>query len=143
MEKAFQMLKQDHKKVSAVIQQMMEGEESQRQELFEQLKQELTAHMKLEEKLLYPLLKESEQTHDQILESYEEHREVKHQLGVLQRTPPDAENWQAVLTVLKENIEHHVKEEERELFKLAGKVLADRLDDLTKKMETEKQKLMH
>lgn len=144
MEKMFQMLKQDHKKVAGVIQQMMEAEESERKELLDQLKEELTIHMKLEEKLLYPMLKNSDETHDQVLESYEEHREVKHQLGLLEKTPLNAENWEAVLTVLKENIEHHVKEEERQVFKLASQVLdPGMLSEMTKKMETEKQKHMH
>ena len=111
-----------------------------REELFAQLKQELDVHSKIEEQILYPVLKEAEETHDITLEAYEEHNVVKTLLAELDELPKDDETWEAKLTVLKENVEHHVEEEEGEMFKKARKVLsAEQIEALGARLEAAKQ----
>jgi hypothetical protein len=122
----FQLLKKDHKKVSDLLKRLDNTEESdasKREELFAQVKNELEIHTQIEENIFYPALKENEETKDIALEAYEEHKAVKTLLQELDETDKDDETWGAKLTVLKENVEHHVEEEEGEMFSKAKKVL--------------------
>jgi hemerythrin HHE cation binding domain-containing protein len=122
----FQLLKKDHKKVSDLLKRLDNTEESDtstREELFEQVKNELELHTQIEETIFYPALKENDQTKEITLEAYEEHNAVKTLLQELEETEKDDETWGAKLTVLKENVEHHVEEEEGEMFSKAKKVL--------------------
>ena len=125
---AFNLLKSDHEKVAGILTSIEETTERAakgREELFARLKQELDLHAKIEEEIFYPALEESEETREVTLEAYEEHRLVKQLLAELEMEPKDTEEWTAKFTVLKENIEHHVEEEEGEMFKQARKVLSE------------------
>lgn len=141
---AFELLKSDHKKVSGIFKQLEETTEravKTREELFGQLKQELDIHARIEETIFYPAIKEAEETHEITLEAIEEHNVVKRLLSELDSMPVDDERWTAKLTVLKENVEHHVEEEEGEMFKDARKVLsAEQVEELGTRMEAAKQK---
>lgn len=140
---AFELLKEDHKKVSGIFEKLEPTTErgvKTREELFAQLKQELDVHAQIEETILYPVLKESKETEDITLEAYEEHHVVKQLLAELEELPKDDESWGAKLTVLKENVEHHVEEEEGEMFKDARKVLSqEQIEELGTKLEAAKQ----
>jgi hypothetical protein len=140
---AFELLKKDHKKVSDLFKQLDETTEravKTREELFSKLKQELDIHARIEETIFYPSIKDAEETHEITLEAYEEHNVVKQLLGELESMPVDDERWTAKLTVLKENVEHHVEEEENEMFKDAQKVLsAEQVEELGARMESAKQ----
>ena len=122
----FELLKADHEKVSGIMEKIDETTErgvKTREELFTQLKGELDLHAQLEEEYFYPAIEEADETRDITLEAYEEHTLVKQLLAELEAEPKDAEQWTAKFTVLKENVEHHVEEEEGELFKKARRVL--------------------
>jgi iron-sulfur cluster repair protein YtfE (RIC family) len=125
---AFTLLKADHEKVAGILEKI-EGTTERaikgREELFAQLKNELDVHTRIEETILYPALEEYEETRDISLEAYEEHAIVKQLLKELASSRKDDEQWTAKFTVLKENIEHHVEEEEGEMFKKARKVLSE------------------
>jgi iron-sulfur cluster repair protein YtfE (RIC family) len=140
---AFELLKKDHEKVSGIFEKLEPTTErgvKTREELFAQLKQELEIHSKIEEQILYPVLKEAEETHDITLEAYEEHNVVKTLLTELEALPKDDETWGAKLTVLKENVEHHVEEEEGEMFKKARKVLSsEQIENLGTRLEAAKK----
>lgn len=140
---AFELLKKDHQKVSELFKQLDETTEravKTREELFGKLKQELDIHARIEETIFYPAIKEAEETHEITLEAIEEHNVVKQLLSELESMPVDDERWTAKLTVLKENVEHHVEEEEEEMFKDARKVLsAEQVEELGARMETAKQ----
>lgn len=115
----FELLKKDHKKVSGLLKQLEKTEESEastREELFGKLKNELETHTKIEETIFYPALEDHEETKDITLEAYEEHNVVKTLLQELEETSKDDETWGAKFSVLKENVEHHVEEEEGEMF---------------------------
>ncbi|HEY0321926.1 MAG TPA: hemerythrin domain-containing protein [Pyrinomonadaceae bacterium] len=140
---AFELLKKDHKKVSELFKQLDETTEravKTREELFGKLKQELDIHARIEEQIFYPAIKDAEETHEITLEAYEEHNVVKRLLAELASMPVDDERWTAKLTVLKENVEHHVEEEEGEMFKDAQKVLTpEQVEELGARMESAKQ----
>ncbi len=124
---AFQLLKEDHKKVAAIFEKLEPTTErgvKTREELFTQLKNEIDVHAKIEETIFYPALREADQTHDIILEGYEEHKVIKTLLAELDTLSKDDEKWGAKLKVLQENVEHHVEEEEGEMFTGARKVLS-------------------
>jgi iron-sulfur cluster repair protein YtfE (RIC family) len=125
---AFTLLKTDHERVAGIL-KTIEGTTERaikgREELFTRLKGELDLHAKIEEEIFYPALEEDEDTREITLEAYEEHRLVKQLLAELEAEPKDTEEWTAKFTVLKENIEHHVEEEEGEMFKKARQALSD------------------
>ena len=140
---AFNLLKSDHEKVAGILTSIEETTERAakgREELFARLKQELDLHAKIEEEIFYPALEESDETREVTLEAYEEHRLVKQLLAELEMEPKDTEEWTAKFTVLKENIEHHVEEEEGEMFKTARKVLSeDEIEALGNRLQEAKK----
>ncbi len=142
---AFELLKQDHKKVSGIFEKLDPTTEraiKTREELFTQLKQELDVHAEVEEQIFYPAIKEAEETREITFEAIEEHNVVKQLLSELDAEPKDTEEWTAKLTVLKENVEHHVEEEETEMFPKAKKVLSDeQVEQLGTQMQEAKTKL--
>jgi hypothetical protein len=141
---AFELLKKDHEKVSGILEKLDATTErgvKTRDELFTQLKTELDIHAQIEEQILYPVLKELKETHEITLEAFEEHAVVKQLLAELERLPKDDETWGAKLTVLKENVEHHVEEEEDEMFKDARKVLGrEQLEELGARLQEAKER---
>ncbi len=139
---AFKLLKSDHEKVAGILEKL-EGTTERalktREGLFTQLKTELDIHAGIEEKIFYPVLEKAEESRDITLEAFEEHRLVKQLLGELEAEVKDDEKWTAKFTVLKEQIEHHVEEEEGEMFKKARKVLSkEEIEELGARMEKAK-----
>lgn len=139
---AFTLLKNDHEKVAGILEKL-EGTTERalktREELFTQLKSELDIHARIEETIFYPVLEKAEESRDITLEAFEEHRIVKQLLAELEASAKDDEVWTAKFTVLKENIEHHVEEEEGEMFKKARKVLSEEeIETLGTRMEKAK-----
>lgn len=124
---AFTLLKADHDKVAKLLEKIEQTTErgvKTREELFAQVKTELDLHAQIEETIFYPALEQAEETRDITLEAFEEHRLVKQLLKELESMSKDTEEWTAKFTVLKENVEHHVEEEEGEMFPKAKKVLS-------------------
>src|SRR6478672_11462235 len=121
-----QMLKDDHVKVNGLLSKgdsTTERGVKTREVVFSKIKQELQVHEAIEEEIFYPALKEFASTKDIALEACEEHNVVDTILGELERTPVDDETWGPKFTVMKENLEHHIGEEEGKMFKQARKVL--------------------
>jgi len=140
---AFTLLKADHEKVAGILETIAETTERAvkgRDELFAQLKAELDLHAMIEEEIFYPALEETDEAREITLEAYEEHRLVKQLLAELEAEPKDTEEWTAKFTVLKENIEHHVEEEEGEMFKKAREALSeDEIEALGDRLEEAKR----
>ncbi|HEX8129996.1 MAG TPA: hemerythrin domain-containing protein [Pyrinomonadaceae bacterium] len=138
---AFELLKNDHAKVSSLFDRIEPATDAAtRQQLFTQLKQELDLHAHVEETILYPALKAAAETRDITEEAYEEHQEVKDLLAELEATPPDSEEWSDMILELRENVEHHVEEEEGEMFTKAREVLsAQQINEIGAQMSAEKQ----
>ncbi len=140
---AFESLKSDHERVAGIMEKIDATTEralKTREELFAQLKGELDLHAEIEEQIFYPAIEEAEETREITLEAYEEHNLVKQLLAELEAEPKDDEKWTAKFTVLKENVEHHVEEEEGEMFKKARKVLSqDEAEELGAQLEEAKR----
>jgi hypothetical protein len=140
---AITLLKDDHEKVSGIFEQLEPTTEravKTREELFTKLKQELDIHAYIEEKIFYPVLKQEAETRAITLEGVEEHHVIKLLLNELAGMQVDSEQWTAKLKVLKENVEHHVEEEESEMFKGAREVLSkEQLATLGARMEAAKK----
>ena len=109
-------------------------------ELFATIKGELTVHEIIEEEIFYPELKAHPKAKDIVLEGYQEHHVVDLLMGELEALDVSDETWGAKATVMKENIEHHIEEEEGEMFKSARQVF-DRAEllDLGERMERRKR----
>lgn len=138
---AFELLENDHKRVSKLFKEIESANGQGKRALFSQLKNELDVHTHIEETIFYPVLEKKEESRDITLEAYEEHKVVKDLLAELAAGDPQEDEWTAKFTVLKENVEHHVEEEEGELFDKAEDVLSDeQIDQLGSAMEAEKIK---
>jgi len=136
---AITLLKTDHDKVKQLLGELESTTErgvKTRTELFATIKGELTVHEIIEEEIFYPELKAHPKAKDIVLEGFEEHHVVDLLMSELEALPVEDETWGAKALVMKENIEHHIEEEEGEMFKTARSVF-DRaeLDDLGRRME--------
>ncbi len=137
---AFELMMNDHRKVSEIFDRMESGDASLRRELFPRLKQELEIHAHVEETVFYPELKREAETREITLEGVEEHKDMKAALAELAATDVTSELWAVRLKVLKELVEHHVEEEEGEMFKSAREVFpAERIQELGALMAEEKK----
>lgn len=135
----FELLKADHRKVEQLFSQLESANGKAKLQVFEQIKTELELHTHIEEKIFYPALEEPDETHDLTLEAYEEHDVVKRLLKELGRARTANDEWEAKAKVLQENVEHHVEEEENELFEKAESALSEEdLETLGERMEAEK-----
>lgn len=140
---AFTLLKADHERVAGILTSIEETTERAvkgRDEMFARLKAELDLHAKIEEEIFYPALEKTDEAHEITLEAYEEHRLVKQLLAELEAEPKDTEEWTAKFSVLKENVEHHVEEEEGEMFKKARQALSEEeIEALGEELQAAKQ----
>ena len=136
---AFQLLKNDHQIVSGLFDQIESSSGKAKTQLFTRLKSELDVHALIEEKIFYPALENKRESREITLEAYEEHKVVKDLLAELANDSTADDEWDAKLKVLRENVDHHVEEEEGELFDKANNALSDEdLDRLGHEMEAEK-----
>src|ERR1700686_319655 len=137
----FELLKEDHETVSEFFQRIESASGKAKIGVFKKLKSELDLHAHIEETILYPALEKANETRDLTLEAYEEHKVVKDLLAELDAAKEPSDEWKAKLTVLKENVEHHVDEEENELFDKANDVLTgEEAESLGNRMHAEKVK---
>ena len=123
---AITLLKADHDKLKGLLRELEPTTErgvKTRTELFARIKAELTAHEIIEEEIFYPTLKAHPKAREIVLEGYEEHGVVDTIMGELESLPVDDETWGPKAKVMIENIEHHIEEEEGEMFTKARQVL--------------------
>jgi hypothetical protein len=139
---AIALLKADHDKMRKLLTELETTTErgvKTRTELFATIKGELTVHEVIEEEIFYPELKAHPKAKDIVLEGYEEHHVVDLVMAELENLAVDDESWGAKALVMKENVEHHMEEEEGEMFKQARSVFDKaELDDLGARMEQRK-----
>jgi hypothetical protein len=142
---ALELLKEDHDKVKKMLDELESTTErgvKTREQLFTKVKQELEVHESIEEEIFYPALKDHPKTKEIALEAYEEHHVVNMVMAEIEGVPYEDETWGAKFTVMKENLEHHIEEEEGEMFKQAKQVFDQ--DELTQlgEMMARKKELM-
>jgi len=140
---AIKLLKADHDKVKKLLAELESTTErgvKTRAELFATIKGELTLHEIVEEEIFYPALKAHPEAKEIVLEGYEEHAVVDTLMGELEELSVEDETWGPKAKVMTENIEHHIEEEEGEMFEQARQVFdAAELEDLGLRMERRKQ----
>ena len=139
------LLEADHRRFEKLLEQGEKTTErgaKRRGELLNTLTAALDVHEAIEEKILYPALKPHAEAHDIVLEGYQEHHVADLIVRELHQLARDDEKWGAKFKVLKENIAHHIEEEERNMFPTARAVLTnDELNDLGVRMQALKADL--
>lgn len=145
---AIDLLKADHEKVKGILSQLSESTEratKKRVELLDKLELEITIHTQLEEQILYPAFKEAggKEQDEMYYEAKEEHRTVDSLvLPDLKGTDPSTPEFAGRVKVVKELLEHHIEEEETEMFPQAQKLLGKaKLEELGGEMEAMKASL--
>jgi hypothetical protein len=140
---AITLLTNDHKKMRTLLDQIESTTErgvKTRTQLFAEIKGELMVHEAIEEEIFYPELKAHPKARDIVLEGYEEHHVVDLLMGELEALAVDDESWGAKAKVMQENVEHHMEEEEGDMFKKARQVFDDaELEDLGERMMARKE----
>lgn len=123
----FEQLREDHETQRTLADQLVktEGDTEKRRSLFEQLKKELQVHADAEERYFYKPLFSHDITQDRARHSVAEHHEMDELIEELEETEMSSPGWLVTFKKLKEQVEHHLDEEEQEVFQLAGKALTD------------------
>lgn len=125
---ALELLKFDHESVDTIFSKIMltsSAEKARREELFGALKDALIRHAHAEEKVFYPPLREKKQSHDIVEEGIHEHHVMEERLDKVASIPMDSDDWLDAMESLKECVQHHVREEENEIFPKARQLLGD------------------
>lgn len=141
---ALALLKRDHRMVEDLFEDYEKARKSDRkQALVAQICEELTIHAELEEKTFYPQVQKAlpESERDLVAEARVEHASLKWLIAQIQKESPDSEMWAARVTVLREYVDHHVKEEEKSMFPKVRKTELD-LDEMGEMMAQTKAQLM-
>ena len=111
------MLREDHKKVTGLFEQFEHADVANtKQRIVETALMELEVHSKLEEELIYPAIRAAIDDDEQMDEALEEHHVVHGLMGELKKMKPSDDRYDAKFTVLAENVRHHIKEEESDMF---------------------------
>jgi hemerythrin superfamily protein len=119
---AITLLKNDHKTVEKLFKRFEklekdDGPDEEKRSVVDEIIEELSVHAAIEEQVFYPAIREAvPDAEDTVLESLEEHHVAKWVLSELADMDPSHERFDAKVTVLMENVRHHVEEEEQELF---------------------------
>lgn len=142
---AIVLLREDHKTVEKLFKRFErtgDDDLGERRSIVDEVIQELTVHAWIEERIFYPAAREAApKTTDHILESIEEHHAVVWMLSELKDMDPADERFKAKMTVLMENVRHHVEEEEKEWFPDVRKAMGrNRLTEVGEQLEAEKSK---
>lgn len=124
---ALQMLEAEHRRLEELLKQGEQTTEQARQkrrELLNTITAEVDRHEQKEERVLYPALQAHPEARDIVSEGYQEHHVADVIIDELHAVATDDEAWGAKFKVLKENLEHHIKEEEGEMFRIARGVFS-------------------
>lgn len=145
---AIKLLKDDHDKVRDLFEQLMDTTEratKKRTKLLDEIAKEIKIHTTIEEEIFYPAFRdaiEEKEKKKMFYEALEEHHVVDLVLPEVRDADPSTVKFAAKAKVLKELVEHHADEEEKEMFKAARKVLdKEQLKALGEKMEARKKEL--
>jgi hemerythrin superfamily protein len=139
---AIELLESQHREVEKLFAKIEKAKsEDVKAQLFEEIADKLAVHATIEEHHFYPAVK-AKRTEDILLESLEEHLGIKRVLADLLETEASDETFDAKITVLKEQVSHHVEEEESELFPKVKKLLgSEQLEAIGQEMSAEQAEL--
>lgn len=139
---ALTMLKKDHDKVKGLFEKFEKARgEQKKKALAEEAIRELKVHATLEEEIFYPAVRNALKAKDLLDEATEEHHVAKVLIAELTSLPLEIERYEAKFTVLAENVRHHIKEEEGEMFPQARKSRID-LKEIGDLMANRKEALL-
>jgi hemerythrin-like domain-containing protein len=131
---ATKFLEAQHRQVEQLFAMFEKAPAADKRRIFDEIADALAIHATIEEKIFYPAVKMAK-TEDQLMEAVEEHLSAKRVIADLLGMSPSQENFDAKVTVLKELIAHHVREEETELFPTVRRALGAELEDVGAQLE--------
>jgi iron-sulfur cluster repair protein YtfE (RIC family) len=140
---AITLLKEDHKKVSGLFKEFEKATAARKVKIAEQICEELTIHATIEEEIFYPEARQcldNDKGEDLLDEAEVEHEGIKGLVKKIEASGGNSDLFEAQVTVLKEYVEHHVKEEETAMFpklrkaKFDAKEVGARLDERKKEL---------
>ncbi|HEY8572413.1 hemerythrin domain-containing protein [Phenylobacterium sp.] len=151
---AVALLKRDHRAVEKMFREFEKSkDDNQKMELAQQICMELRIHTQIEEEIFYPASREFVKDEDTVNEAEVEHQSAKDLIAQIEKMQPSDQYFSAKVKVLKEMVEHHVEEEEKEYFpeveksemdlKTIGQQLAARKEELMGQMGGGKSRAMH
>ncbi|MGH9753393.1 MAG: hemerythrin domain-containing protein [Blastocatellia bacterium] len=138
---ATELLKKDHQKAMSLIGELeaadrQVGTVQTNTDVFNHLNELLMMHALIEEEVLYPVMKEFDESRDLARSFHKEHEEVERLLSHLSTMAPNVEEFQKTLADLRERVERHIDEEENELFPLAEELCEPRrLQEMGRRMQ--------
>jgi hemerythrin-like domain-containing protein len=141
---AIALLKEDHQRVKDLFAQFEAANNAEAKwRLAEEAFVELETHAQLEENIFYPAVnEETEEGPELVKESLSEHAMVKQLIQALRQMGPHSQEFDAKFHELMHNVEHHVEEEEAEMFPLAEEELAEDLDEMSAEMQELKKEIL-
>jgi len=141
---AISLLEEDHKKVRQLFREyegVGERGLKTKQKLADQIRNELVIHTAIEEEIFYPAIQDT--VEDMVAEAIEEHNVVDRLLLEIRDISPEDDVFDAKMTVMMENVEHHADEEEKEMFPKVKKAMGmDMMKTLGERMSRRKTELM-
>ena len=141
------LIKKDHSDVQSLFNKFEKTAKSsheKREEIFEQIRRELQIHSRVEEEIFYPFLKalNDNSGRNLVSEALKVHKEIDELLTQISRLQPSDKNFDEKVETLFENVEHHIQEEEREIFQFAEeKCSEEQLENLGREVAERKKTL--
>jgi hemerythrin superfamily protein len=143
---AIELLIHDHQEAMDMMRQLEQadlggqGKNPQHTEIFNDLQEALIVHARMEEEVFYPALEEFDETRDWVGEAVQEHREVEQLLKEMAAKSPEQQDFQQKLGELRQAVEHHVEEEENDIFPKAQQHCDQgQLQEMARRMQEMKQ----
>ena len=137
-ETVFDVLRKEHKEIKQLLQK---AQRDPRQ--FSAFAEELNTHVAAEEQTVYTPLKSEKAVHELILEGFAEHHVVNLIMQEIEGETAGSEEWQAKFKVMSENLEHHIEEEEKEMFPAAEKAIGrERSMEMAARFESAEHELV-
>ena len=143
---ALKLLKKDHSAVESLFgkfERTDRGSHEKRYEIFAQIRRELQLHMKVEEEIFYPALKAfNGEGRNLVSEALKEHKDIGQLLTQISPLKPSDRNYDDRVEALIENVDHHVNEEEGQIFRFIEENCSqEQLEDLGRQIEERKKAL--
>jgi hemerythrin superfamily protein len=139
---ALDLLTDDHQKVKQLFQQAQQIQDNQqKKEMFDKIDMELAIHADIEETIFYPALEEHDAFKEMVQEARQEHEDVEQLLLEIEDLATEDTDFSSQLAELEETVEHHVAEEEGEMFPKIREIFDEgTLERLGKKLASAKGK---
>lgn len=141
MPDAFELIREDHRKVKELFDRFDNADESaEKREIVQEALKELKMHAAVEEEILYPAIRDQIGDSEMVDKALEEHHLVKTIIPELERMRPDDERYDAKFKVLCESVNHHIEEEESQVLREVESSLDG--EELGTRIEERKQRLL-